>query len=199
MTTATIANLVVRLGADIGGLTGGLQKAQKQVESLNKRFGSSFDQIKNAGSTVTRVGGLMAAASGAALGFGLSYNASMEQTTKGLNSLTHNADQTRAIMADLQDFAMNTPFDFKGMVSGQRRLMGMGMAADQATALLKSTADAVAATGGNADDLDGVVLALGQIQAQGKISGEEINGESRQSATVVKIDYVNPIAQGCAA
>ncbi|BBN97508.1 tape measure protein [Sporolactobacillus terrae] len=172
---ATIANLVVHLAADVGGLTAGLQKAQKDIDSLNSRFGKSFDQIKSAGSTVTRVGGLMAAASGAVLGFGLSYNASMEQTTKGLNTLTHNAGQTQSMMKDLQNFALKTPFDFKGMVAGQRRLMGMGMAADQATGLLKSTADAVAATGGNADDLDGVILALGQIQAQGKISGEEMN------------------------
>src|SRR5690606_33222097 len=133
------------------------------------------DTFTNAGRSLTKLGTAATAASAAALGVGLNYLSSMQQAEVGLNTLTGSAEKTAEIMKELQDFAVSTPFDFPEMLTGTRRLIGMGVAADDATAMIKATADAVAAAGGGAEELDGVITALGQIQAKGKVSAEEMN------------------------
>ncbi|MGM0828054.1 MAG: tape measure protein [Bacillota bacterium] len=126
------------------------------------------------GKTLAGISVGIGAAVGAATGVGLGYLAGMEKAEVGLNTLTGSASETEKIMKDLQNFALNTPFEFDGMVMGTRRLIGMGMASDDATSMLKATADAVAAAGGGSEELDGVVTALGQISSKGKLSAEEM-------------------------
>src|SRR5690606_37357097 len=100
------------------------------------------------GKAMLGLGAASGVASAAALGTGLSYLAGMEKAQIGLETLTGSAEETEKVMSDLQDFAVKTPFEFDGMVQGTRRLIGMGMASDEATEMLYATADAVAAAGG---------------------------------------------------
>ncbi|MGD6775227.1 tape measure protein [Sutcliffiella horikoshii] len=144
-------------------------------KDLEQQTKGISDKIGGIGKTMVGLGGGLTAASGVAMGVGLNYLAGMEKAEIGLNTLTGSAEETERIMSDLQDFAVKTPFEFDGMLQGTRRLIGMGMASGDATDMLKATADAVAAAGGGASELDGVLLALGQIQAKGKISAEEMN------------------------
>lgn len=148
---------------------------ESQTHSLESTVSGISDKLAGIGKGLVMGGTGMLAASSAALGIGLNYLAGMQSAETGLNTLTGSADKTKSIMKDLQTFAIKTPFDFPGMLAGERRLMGMGFAADEATGMLKSTADAVAATGGGQAELDGVITALGQIKAKGKISAEEMN------------------------
>jgi len=159
-------------------------KNMSKVESAVSEFS---DVLSASGKALAGFGAASTAVSSAVLGTGLNYLAGAEKAEVGLNTLTGSAEKTKAIMADLQDFATKTPFDFPGMLDGQRRLMGMGMSADEATGMLKATADAVAAVGGGSAELDGVVTALGQIEAKGKISAEEMNQLAERGIPAWKI------------
>jgi tape measure domain-containing protein len=145
------------------------------MSKLENKTKKAFDTAGTIGKGMAGVGAISTATSGAVLGVGLNYLASMEKAEVGLETLTGSADKTKDVMNDLQNFALKTPFEFDGMLRGTRRLIGMGMGADQATTMLKATSDAVAAAGGGSAELDGVITALGQIQAKGKISAEEMN------------------------
>lgn len=172
---ATIAEVFVKVGADLKNFNKGMDRVKQETQKISSAFSRASDTFTNAGRSLTKLGTAATAASAAALGVGLNYLSSMQQAEVGLNTLTGSAEKTAEIMKELQDFAVSTPFDFPEMLTGTRRLIGMGVAADDATAMIKATADAVSAAGGGAEELDGVITALGQIQAKGKVSAEEMN------------------------
>lgn len=180
-------NILVRVGADISNLTSGLRDATSRLSSFARESSATFQKIGNAGKGLAVTGAAAAAASGAVLGIGLNYLASAEKTKVGLETLTGSAAETKTIMKDLQKFALKTPFEFEGLVAGTRRLIGMGMASEQATSMIKATSDAVAAAGGGAEELDGVVTALGQIAAKGKVSSEEVNQAAERGIPLWRI------------
>jgi tape measure domain-containing protein len=142
---------------------------------FTRGINSMSDQIGAIGRAGAVASSAFAGAVGATLGVGANYLADMEKAEIGLGVFTDSAEETKSIMSDLQSFATKTPFDFPTMLDGTRRLAAMGMEADAATGYVKSVADAVAATGGGSAELEGVITALGQIQAKGKISAEEMN------------------------
>jgi tape measure domain-containing protein len=156
-------------------------------KDLDRQTRGITEAVGNVGKGLMGISAGLGAAVGAATGVGLSYLAGMEKAEIGLETLTGSAKETERIMSDLQDFALNTPFEFDGMVAGTRRLIGMGMASGEATEMLKATADAVAAAGGGSAELDGVITALGQIQAKGKISAEEMNQLAERGIPAWKI------------
>ncbi|NMD69611.1 tape measure protein [Bacillus sp. DNRA2] len=174
-------------GLNISFKISAIDDFSKTMSNLQSSTQKAFDTIANAGKVVAGAGAAMSVAAGAAMGVGLNYLAGMQKAEIGLQTLTGSADETARIMKDLQNFAINTPFEFDGMLQGTRRLIGMGMASDQATQMLYATADAVAAAGGGAAELDGVLLALGQIQAKGKISAEEMNQLAERGIPAWKI------------
>ncbi|MBM7683723.1 tape measure domain-containing protein [Pullulanibacillus pueri] len=144
------------------------------MNNLDRQVSGIAEKTKTLGKGVMAFGAGMGAAVGATLGIGTKYLADMEQAEVGLNVFTKSASKTKDVMADLQNFAVKTPFDFPSMLKGDQRLMAMGMSATKSTKYMKDLADAVAGTGGGVDELDGVVTAIGQIQAKGKISAEEM-------------------------
>jgi len=61
------------------------------------------------------------------------------------------------------------------VVQGSINLQAAGFSAEQAENQLKAFGNALATVGKGKAELDGVILALGQIKSKGKISAEEIN------------------------
>lgn len=82
-------------------------------------------------------------------------------------------DATRFI-ADMQQFAAETPFEFPELIQASQRMMAMGIAAKDVKPTLTAVGDAVAALGGNSETVGRVTTALGQIQAKGKASAQEM-------------------------
>lgn len=78
------------------------------------------------------------------------------------------------MIQDIEDFAAKTPFEKMGLTESVQKLIGMGIAAERALPTMQVLGDAISAVGGGKDKLDRIVLALGQIQAKGKLSMEEV-------------------------
>lgn len=101
--------------------------------------------------------------------------ASMEQTRAGFTTLLGSAQQANALIAQLQQEANKSPFELANFRQGAQLLLGMGVAADQIVPRLRNVSNVVAAVGGTPETFNRITLALGQIQAKGKVSAEEIN------------------------
>jgi tape measure domain-containing protein len=101
--------------------------------------------------------------------------ASMEQTRAGFTTLLGSAQQADALIAQLQQEANKSPFELANFRQGAQLLLGMGVAADQIVPRLHNVSNVVAAVGGTPETFNRITLALGQIQAKGKVSAEEIN------------------------
>lgn len=126
------------------------------------------------------VGGAMAG--GAALGglaaavgvTGVNFNDLKQQADIAFTTMLGSGEKAKAFLDDLQDFAAKTPFEFPDLLSASQRLLAMGFAAEDVKPTLTAIGDAVAGLGGGSAEVDRVTTALGQMNAKGKASAEEI-------------------------
>ncbi len=89
-------------------------------------------------------------------------------------SLDQVAEKTKSLMNWVQQLAKESPFDASGVTVALRTAMAYGFTAEQAQRLTKATIDFAAGSGQNADVMNQIALALGQIQAKGKLAGQEM-------------------------
>lgn len=99
----------------------------------------------------------------------------MEQMKLGLTAMAGSAEAMEAQLADLREVAKLPGLNLEQAVQGSIRLQAVKMSAGMASRALKSFGNALATVGKGAADLDGVVLAITQMVAKGKVSAEEIN------------------------
>src|SRR5690606_5081954 len=66
-----------------------------------------------------------------AAGFGIKLAGEMEQATIAFTTMTGSAEKARAVLGEIEQFAVKTPFQFPELVDGAKRLMAFGIAADQ--------------------------------------------------------------------
>jgi tape measure domain-containing protein len=102
------------------------------------------------------------------------FNARAEQTSVALTTLLGSGDKASAMLRNLQQFAAQTPFEFPELAKASQQMLAFGFEADKVIPTLRSVGDAVAAMGGGSFEIDRVVRALGQMQAKGKLSAEEM-------------------------
>lgn len=105
----------------------------------------------------------------------LKLGSDFQQAQIAFTTMLGSASKANAFLADLKDFAAKTPFEFPGLVDAARRLQAMGFAGEQVIPTLRSIGNAAAALGGGAQSIDRITTALGQMQAKGKVSTQEIN------------------------
>ncbi len=83
-------------------------------------------------------------------------------------------ERAKQMLADLAEFARTTPFEMSGLTSATQKLLAYGFAAEDVIPMLRSVGDASAALGAGEQGVDSLVRALGQLQAKGKASAEEM-------------------------
>ena len=118
--------------------------------------------------------GAVAIGGAAAVGFGVSLAAQLEQARIGFTSMLGSGEEADAFLKNLQQFAAKTPFEFPDLVTGSRRLLAMGFSAEEVMPMLSSIGNAVAAMGGGAEEIGRVTIALGQMNAKGRVTAEEM-------------------------
>lgn len=153
----------------------GEQVGQAAGEAAGHKFSLGFSEKARANSQM--FAGILAGLTGgaAAAGVGLVKLAGdAEQAQVAFTTLLGSADKAKSFLVDLNQFAANTPFELTGLQESSKRLLAFGFQAQQIIPMMTAIGDAVGSLGGGADVLDGVVTALGQIQAKGKLSAEEM-------------------------
>jgi tape measure domain-containing protein len=134
-----------------------------------------------------RGAGALAAAGVAAAGVGIKFNASMEQSKVAFTNLLGSSSEAQGMLDRLYKTAATTPFEFPQLVQSTQKLLGFGMAAEKVEPTMQAVGDAVAAAGGGTDQIDKVATALGQIQAKGKVSTEELMQMAESGVPAMKI------------
>lgn len=165
---ATVAELLVKIGADGSGLRKEIAASQRQ---LKRGFGPEALGVSQG--AVTLMGGLaasMALVGGAAI----KMAADMEQNKIAFETMLGSAQRADSFLRELESFAAKTPFEFTGLVNSSKKLMAYGFAAQEIIPIMTQIGNAVAALGGSTEVLDRVTLAFGQMKAKGMVSGEEM-------------------------
>lgn len=86
-----------------------------------------------------------------------------------------------------QKLAIYSPFDMETVGNTIRMAMAYGFTTDEAKRLTKATIDYTAATGQSGEISERISRALGQVQAKGRLMGEEIRQLTDASIPVVQI------------
>jgi len=103
----------------------------------------------------------------------LDYSSKLEQAKIGFTTMTGSAVTAQKHLEDLQKFAATTPFRFDELVTASQQLQGVGFKSTQIIPILKDVGNALSAAG-RIGDLPFAIKALGDIQAKGKLAGQEI-------------------------
>jgi tape measure domain-containing protein len=99
----------------------------------------------------------------------------MDSLTRGLTAVSGSSAEAERQLARLREVAKLPGLGFKEAIQGSINLQAAGLSAQTAERALGAFGNALATVGKGKSELDGVILALGQIQSKGKISAEEIN------------------------
>jgi len=151
-------------------------RLEKSVQRNNRRFRETGAAARTASAGVNRLG---AAVRKLLIGFSLFKTASfvifntqqIESQRKSLEVLTGSLQDTNKIIAEIQAFGAVTPFKSSDLIETTKRLKAFGFETEQLVDVTKRLADVAGATGA---DLGGIATAFGQIQAKGRLQGEEL-------------------------
>ena len=151
-------------------------RLEQSVRRNNKRFRETGAAARTASAGVNRLG---AAVRKLLIGFSLFKTASfvifntqqIESQRKSLEVLTGSLEDTNEIIAEIQAFGAVTPFKSSDLIETTKRLKAFGFETEELVDGTKRLADVAGATGA---DLGGIATAFGQIQAKGRLQGEEL-------------------------
>jgi tape measure domain-containing protein len=160
-----IGKLLLKLGID----TTNLDKELGKVEKSMTKFGQN---MSNLGSTLTQSLTLPIIGVGAAA---LKSFADMEKLENGLIAIMGSSEGAAIELEKLRKVAENPGLALPEVVKASSSLQSVGMNADAARETITQFGNAVARAGGGAEQFDGVVLALSQISAVGKVTQEDLN------------------------
>ncbi len=140
------------------------------ISGLKSDIDAAVDQIDKLAGKLTKFVSLPLAAGGT---FATKLFADLELAEKSLERFVGGADQAAKEVDFLQSIARKG-FSFNGLLNSERKLIGFGLTAKASRISIQTLTDATAALGGSEGDLSGLVTALGQIAAKGKVSAEEV-------------------------
>jgi tape measure domain-containing protein len=150
--------------------------AQTQLVQIQNRAVRSTREL---GDSLSNLGGrltLGVSAPLAALGIAAVKTATdFDSLKRGLIAVSGSSDAAEQQLTRLKEVAKLPGLGFKEAIQGSINLQAAGFSANRAEKALSAFGNALATVGKGKNELDGVILALTQIQSKGKVSAEEIN------------------------
>ena len=159
---ASLGDLVVKIGADTRDLNKQLGKVQREVRGMTSN-------ITNLGKSMTRSITLPLAALGAAA---VKSAADLETLETSFISLTGGAKQARDMVADLNKFTAETPFQLEAVGKAARQLIAAGTDISEVNMQLQFLGDIAATSGSSIDEIAAI---FAKVQAKGKVELENLN------------------------
>lgn len=157
---SVVANVAINV--DARNAIQRLQQVQQESKATERAFGGL-------GGAIGRLGiGLAALQAGR---FIFAKTAEIESQTKSLEVLTGSAQKAGSIIKELQQLGAVTPFTSTELIDSAKRLQAFGVETEKVVETTRRLADVSGATGA---ELQGLVTAYGQVQAKGRLQGEEL-------------------------
>jgi tape measure domain-containing protein len=146
----------------------GVRQIQNQLSAVSSGLRSFGSGLAAAGATATAAfGGIVAA-----LAWPTKAAADLEQVRIQFEVMTGSASVAQGMLAEIQKFAAETPFEFPGLAKAAQTLLAYGVANERILPALKVLGDV---SGGSQEKLERLSVAYGQVQAKGKLMAQEVN------------------------
>jgi tape measure domain-containing protein len=163
-----IANTTKQTVAQISAQT----QLVRTQQNLRRSFRELGDSISGIGSKITLGIGAPLTALGVAA---VKTATDFDSLKRGLTAVSGSATETEKQLIRLKEVAKLPGFGFREAIQGSINLQAAGFSAERAEKALRVFGNALATVGKGKAELDGVILALTQIESKGKVSAEEIN------------------------
>ena len=108
------------------------------------------------------------------VGMGISYNAEIETYLTRLTTLTGSVEKANAVLDQIKQDALKTPFDVKSLTQAEALLLSTGITAEQVRDDIINLGNAISASGGGNAELQRMAVNLQQIKNVGKASALDI-------------------------
>ena len=142
------------------------------IKKLGNEIQGVQGKLKNLSMRMGTIGKLTAGVSATAfLTKVFGDTAQLESQRKSLEVLTGDLEKTSQIISEMQEFGKFTPFQVKDLIETTKRLSAFGVETDKVVETTKRLSDIAGATGAR---LNEIALAYGQVQAKGRLQGEEL-------------------------
>jgi tape measure domain-containing protein len=162
MTTDEFKRVQANLQAQLGQTTRAVNEQKTAISNQQ----SAISSIKNLAMTYA---GLSAAVS--AVKTSVKLAAEMEQTKVAFGVMTGSAAQATKLLNDFKALDIESPINFADFSRAGKTMLQFGVQADA----LRPTLSRLAAISlGNAEQFQSLALAFGQVQANGRLMGQEV-------------------------
>ena len=149
--------------------------AGMKAETSSRRFDKLRSTLGYLGRGVTYGVTLLTALGTAAATVGLRTAAGMEQANIAFSTMLGSARKARAFLGDLAAFAAKTPFEFPELQSAASSLISVGIRADKVIPIMTTLGDVTSGMGTGAEGIKRATVALQQMNAAQRITGEDLN------------------------
>ena len=157
---SVVANVAINVDA---------RNAIQRLQQVQQEAKSTERSINGLGAVVGRLA--LAFAAFQAAKFVFVQAAEVESQRRSLEVLTGSAQRAGQIVKELQDLGAVTPFTSTELIDAAKRLQAFGVETNKVVDTTRRLADVSGATGA---ELQGLVTAYGQVQAKGRLQGEEL-------------------------
>lgn len=167
---ATIApGLNFRIGADVKGINKAIKEAEKSLQGAVQSFSSIGNSLSLALSAPLAAFGVMSVkAAGQMESLRFALEGTMKDAGRGIG-------EARNELEALREAALAPGLDFEQAVRGSVRLQSVGKSAEEARRIIVQLGNALALSGGTADQLDGVTRQFAQMIGKGKLMQEDLS------------------------
>lgn len=152
--------------------------ASDHASSVINQVGQGFDGLASRAQKASGLinAGMLAMGTGitAVAVMGAKYNAMLESSDARWQTLTGSVEGANKQMDFISQYAKSSPFDYQGVDETATSLMGMGMELENVNSWIPTLGDFASVMGGGTETIKGVGIALGQMNAKGKVSAEEM-------------------------
>ena len=150
----------------------GLLFDEKSLANLERQMRSSGQRLSKIGTDLTLSLSLPLAAFGVSA---IQAAGDIESLTLALKSQLGTADAAAKELDNLTKSALKPGIGLEQAVRGSVRLQGIGLSADEARHTIEQMGNAIASTGGSAQELDGVTKQFAQIISKGRLLQEDVS------------------------
>lgn len=157
---SVVANVAINV--DSRNAVSKLRQVQTQSQATERA-------VNGLGAAVGKLAAAFAAVQ--AVKFVFVQAAEVESQRRSLEVLTGSAQKAGQIIKELQQLGAVTPFTSTELIDSAKRLQAFGVEANKVVDTTRRLADVSGATGA---ELNGLVTAYGQVQAKGRLQGEEL-------------------------
>ena len=159
----------------VEGSLGSLDKSTNSLSGSLKRMGEIAGGV-----LLAQLGGQVLNSIKGAAGAITDFSSQTEQAAIAFDVMTGSAEAGATVLRDLEKFALTTPFDFPDVLELSKRLLAMGTSTADLIPTMTMLGNVAAGVG--KEKLPQLILAFGQVQAAGRLTGAELRQFTEASA-----------------